>query len=73
MSLIKVLGIDLGKSTFHIIGHDYAGREQLRRKFNRKQLLQFLATHEPVSGEVSLPSNIIKSHPTIRFNNYNLY
>ena len=49
MSLIKVLGIDLGKSTFHIIGHDYAGREQLRRKFNRKQLLQFLATHDPVT------------------------
>ncbi|REL26968.1 IS110 family transposase [Thalassotalea euphylliae] len=49
MSLIKVLGIDLGKSTFHLVGHDHSGREQLRRKFNRKQLLQFLVKHEPVT------------------------
>lgn len=48
MSLIKVLGIDLGKSTFHVIGHDHSGREQLKRKFNRKQLLQFLSNHSPV-------------------------
>ena len=48
MSLIKVLGIDLGKSTFHVIGHDQSGREQLRRKFNRIKLLQFLSTHPEV-------------------------
>lgn len=49
MSLIKVLGIDLGKSTFHVVGHDHIGREQLRRKLNRKQLLKFLVNHEPVT------------------------
>ena len=45
MSLIKVLGIDLGKSTFHVVGHDHTGREQFRRKFNRAKLLQYLSNH----------------------------
>lgn len=48
MSLIKVIGIDLGKSTFHLIGHDHSGREQLRKKLNRPKLLQFLSQHESV-------------------------
>ena len=48
MSLIKVLGIDLGKSTFHAIGHDHAGRELFRKKFNRANLLQYLSNHPKV-------------------------
>ena len=32
MSNFRVIGIDLGKSTFHLIAHDYAGREVLRKK-----------------------------------------
>jgi transposase len=48
MSLIKVLGIDLGKSTFHVIGHDHAGREVSRSKFNRAKLLQYLSNHPKV-------------------------
>lgn len=41
MLLIKVLGIDIGKSTFHVIGHDFSGREQFKRKYNCSKLLQF--------------------------------
>lgn len=40
--LIKVLGIDLGKTSFHLIGHDHAGREVYRKKCNRAQLLKIL-------------------------------
>ena len=48
MSLIKVLGIDLGKSTFHVVEHDHAGREVSRSKFNRAKLLQYLSNHPKV-------------------------
>lgn len=47
MSAIKVIGIDLGKSTFHLVGHDYSGREQYRYKLSRSKLLQFISVHEP--------------------------
>ena len=48
MTTIRVIGIDLGKNTFHLIGHDYAGKEVFRKKFNRQKLLQLLSVHEPV-------------------------
>jgi transposase len=38
---IETLGIDLGKSTFHVAGSDAAGRLVLQRKFTRLQLLRF--------------------------------
>lgn len=47
MSAIKVIGIDLGKSAFHLVGHDYSGREQYRHKLSRRKLLQFISVHEP--------------------------
>jgi transposase len=43
MSSLHILGIDLGKHSFHVIGHDNAGREFLRKKFNRNQLILFLS------------------------------
>lgn len=43
MSSIQVLGIDLGKSTFHLIGHDSAGHEVLRKKYSRSQLITQLS------------------------------
>lgn len=46
MSTIKVIGIDLGKSSFHLVGHDYAGQEQFRKKLNRVKLIQFLSQVE---------------------------
>lgn len=33
MSTIKTIGIDLGKSTFHIVGHDYSGRQLIDTSF----------------------------------------
>ena len=33
MSTINILGIDIGKSTFHIFGHDLFGREIFRAPF----------------------------------------
>ena len=48
MTTIRVIGIDLGKNTFHLIGHDYSGKEVFRKKLNRQKLLQLLSVHEPV-------------------------
>ncbi|MCD9496598.1 hypothetical protein GLP20_17180 [Photobacterium carnosum] len=44
--LIKILGIDLGKTLFHLIGYNHAGREVYRKKCNRllKTLLQLDTT-----------------------------
>ena len=36
---IATIGIDLGKTTFHLIGMDARGRIVLRRKVSRGQLL----------------------------------
>ena len=49
MSAIKIIGIDLGKSTFHLVGHDHSGQEIYRHKFSRDKLIQFLSTHEPAT------------------------
>jgi transposase len=46
MSTINTLGIDIGKSTFHLVGHDLSGREVYRKKLNRPKLIQFLAKTE---------------------------
>jgi transposase len=45
---IATLGIDLSKTTFHLIGLDARGEIVLRRKLSRKQLLQFAATRQPI-------------------------
>ena len=40
-----VLGIDLGKRWFHVVGRDQAGQITVRSKFNRAQLIQFIVNH----------------------------
>lgn len=40
---IKVMGIDIGKSTFHVIGIDEKGSIVLKKCFSRKQLLHHTA------------------------------
>lgn len=40
---IRTLGIDLGKTVFHLIGVNAAGEIVVRKKCSRKQLLQFTA------------------------------
>src|SRR6202045_5518575 len=34
---IAVIGIDIGKNSFHIVGHDYHGAIVLRQKWSRGQ------------------------------------
>jgi hypothetical protein len=46
MSTINILGIDIGKSTFHLVGHDSSGQEIFRKKLSRPKLIQFLANTE---------------------------
>ena len=46
MSAITVIGIDIGKSVFHLIGHDYSGREVFRHKLTRAKLIQFISQQE---------------------------
>lgn len=44
---IKTLGIDLGKSTFHVIGCDHSDRPILRKKFTRTKLIELVANLSP--------------------------
>jgi len=47
MQDVTLIGIDLGKTTFHVHGQDKHGKEQLRKKFSRKQLMEFFAKLQP--------------------------
>jgi transposase len=38
-----VLGIDLGKTVFHLVGLDSTGKVVIRKKCSRRQLLAFTA------------------------------
>lgn len=40
---VKVLGIDLGKTVFHLIGMDEHGKIVLKKRYSRSQLFKFLA------------------------------
>jgi transposase len=40
---IKTLGIDIGKTWFHVVGCNQVGKPVIRHKFNRSQLVQFIA------------------------------
>lgn len=41
---VHVTGIDLGKNWFHLVGMDERGHPLFRKKFNRAQLAEFVAT-----------------------------
>jgi transposase len=45
---ISTIGIDLSKTTFHMIGLDERGEIVLRKKLSRKQLMFFTATRAPL-------------------------
>lgn len=47
MSNITLVGIDLGKSNFHVIGRDSSEHTLLRKQFSRTQLLRFIAQLPP--------------------------
>jgi transposase len=44
---ISSIGIDLGKTTFHLIALDDHGKIVIRKKFSRKQLLAYTANLQP--------------------------
>jgi transposase len=44
MQDVTLIGIDLGKHNFHVHGQERHGKALLRKKFSRKQLVEFLAT-----------------------------
>ena len=44
---IAVVGIDIGKNSFHIIGHDQRGAIVLRQKWSRGQVEARLANMPP--------------------------
>ena len=46
MQDVTLIGIDLGKHSFHVHGQDRQGKALLRKKFSRKQLVEFLATFQ---------------------------
>ena len=47
MMKVKVLGIDLGKTVFHLIGMDEHGKIVLKKRYSRSQLLKFLSIRRP--------------------------
>lgn len=47
MQDVTLIGIDLGKHSFHVHGQDRNGKALLRKKFSRKQLIEFLANFHP--------------------------
>jgi transposase len=46
MDTVSLVGIDLGKHTFHLHGQDRQGRAVLRKKCNRTQLIELLANFQ---------------------------
>ncbi|MEM5314358.1 IS110 family transposase [Paraburkholderia sp. JHI869] len=45
MDHATLVGIDLGKHSFHLHGQDQNGKAVFRKKLGRKQLVEFFATH----------------------------
>ena len=43
-TVIAVIGIDIGKNSFHIVGHDERGAIVLRQKWSRGQVEARLPT-----------------------------
>ena len=50
---IRSVGIDLGKTTFHLVALSAAGKVQLRKKVTQKQLITFTAKMQTCSGNSS--------------------
>jgi len=67
---LHALGIDLGKTVFHLVGLDATGRVVVRKKCSRRQLLAFTANFDAKDaqgnvvhwgGETFAPSTLTKS------------
>jgi transposase len=42
---LHTIGIDLGKTVFHVVGLNLHGEVVVRKKFSRTQLLRFTPTY----------------------------
>ncbi len=47
MATVTLIGIDIGKHSFHLVAHDVHGNILLKRQFGRHSLIDFLARHPP--------------------------
>ncbi len=63
MAITTTIGIDLGKSSFHAIGHDSSGKETFRNKLSRTKLLQMLSMHHPVNVAMESCGHVVKLIP----------
>ena len=43
MANIALFGLDIGKRTFHLVGHDAHGKPVFKRQFTRTSLIAYLA------------------------------
>ena len=46
---VATLGIDIGKTWFHVVGMDGRGKPLFQKKWRRPKLMQFIATSQPCS------------------------
>lgn len=52
------MGIDIGKSTFHVVGLDFAGKPAFTSRFTRERLIEFLVRTSPtVVGMEACPGS----------------
>ncbi|SCC44648.1 Transposase [Kosakonia oryziphila] len=49
MQNVTLIGIDLGKHSFHVHSQDEKGHALLRKKFSRSQLIHFLSSCKPAT------------------------
>jgi len=69
---IAVAGIDIGKNTFHVVGHDKSGAIVLRQKWSRGQVGSRFANcphassaWKPVSAPITWPASSPPSATTL--------
>ena len=50
MQDVTLVGIDLGKHSFHLHGQDRHGKAVFRKKVSRKQLTEVVGQPDPMAG-----------------------
>jgi transposase len=64
---IAIVGIDIGKNSFHVVGHDERGAIVLRQKWSRGQVAARLANMPPclvgMEACVGALTSVVSSRP----------
>jgi transposase len=65
MSELAMVGIDLGKHSFHLHGQDKPGREAFRKKLSRQQMMRYFSNLPPctVVMEACAGAHFVAHHP----------